>query len=148
MAQNISDQFASELMSHSIDLARFERHEAEVLLRMFRDLEAELVAQLKRVDPMEPTLSVYQRQRAEKLLAYVRPIVRDGYTTIARKNASDLKGIALTEASLVHDLGTELVVDSLFSVGVPEATLRAMVSDLVIAGKPLRKWWARKRRRR
>jgi hypothetical protein len=140
---NISDQFASELMAHSIDLGRFESHEREVLLKVFRDLEAQLIAQLKRVDPTEPSLSVYQRQRAENLLAYVRPIVAQAYREMYFTSRRELQALAVTEATLVHDLGAELVVESLFSVGVPEATLKAMVSDLVLEGRPLRQWWSR-----
>jgi SPP1 gp7 family putative phage head morphogenesis protein len=139
---NISDRLASELMSHSIDLGRFESHEREVLLRIFRDLETEIVEQLTRIDPTAPTLSTYQRQRAEKLLSVVRQPLRENYTQMARTEAKDLKQLAIQEAALMQTLGAEVVVDGLFSVGVPTATLRAMVDDLVIQGKPLRRWWS------
>jgi SPP1 gp7 family putative phage head morphogenesis protein len=139
---NVSDSFASELMAHSIDLGRFEAHEREKLLKVFRALETKLVEQLRRFDPTDVSQR-YQRQRVEALLAYVRPIIRQDYTQIGQTNARDLKQLALTEASMTHDLGAELVVDTLFSVGVPEATLRALVTDGLIAGRPLRQWWSR-----
>jgi SPP1 gp7 family putative phage head morphogenesis protein len=142
MAQNISDQFASELMAHSIDLGRFEAHEREVLLKIFRVLESELIEQLRKFDPTDVSQR-YQRQRVEALLAYVRPIVRQDYTQIGQTNARDLKALAIQEAAGMQALGAELVVDTLFSIGVPQATIRALVTDGVIEGRTLRQWWSR-----
>jgi SPP1 gp7 family putative phage head morphogenesis protein len=140
---NVSDQFASELMSHAVNLGRFESHEAAKLLQIFEALEAELIRQLRWHDPTEPTLTVYQRQRAEKLLAHVRSVIGDYYRQMHRTLRVDLRELATTEATLTQALGAEIVVDTLFSVGVPETTLKAMVNDLILEGRPLKDWWSR-----
>jgi hypothetical protein len=140
---NISDQFASELMAHSIDLARFEAGERDKLLVIFRDLEAELVDRLRRSAPDEPTLSVYQRQRAERLLTDVRTVIAGSYRSMATTLRRDLKVLAITEAEGIQSLGAEMVVDGLFSTLPSEAVLRAMVDDLIIQGTPLQEWWSK-----
>jgi len=140
---NLSDTMASRLMADSIDLSRFEAGVTSKLVAIYRDLERQLIAYLLRYDPTAPSASAYQYRRADALLAEVRQVIRTSYTRMNRLEATDLKSLAVTEAASIQAMAVELTTIPLFSVSVPEATLRALVDDLTIQGQPLRTWWSR-----
>lgn len=138
---NMSDQMAAHLMAASIDLARFESRERLKMLTRLRALERQLLAELRAIDPTEPSGLPFQRRRLDKLLAEVQGVIQTAYRGMATTLRGDLRELAVVEAAGVHALGAEFVVETLFS-GLPsEATLKVMVKDLVIQGKPLHAWW-------
>ena len=140
---NMSDRLATELVANAIDLGRFDTGEQQKLLRLLKPLEAELIAELKRVDPTEPIRSAFQQARIEKLLMAVRGTIASAYRPMATTLRRDLKELAIESAASMQGLVAELTVDSMFSVLPSEAVLRSLVDDLTLQGVPLQRWWSR-----
>jgi hypothetical protein len=140
---NISDDLASAWTAHDVDLTKFEAREQKKLLELFKDLERELIRDLQRIDPTGPTLTAWQRARAEKLLASVRKTIREHYRKLQRTQQSDLRRLAQTEVQFTLTTVNATVAAPVLTIGVGDALLKAMVNDLVVQAVPSREWWSR-----
>jgi hypothetical protein len=139
----IADALADDFLAHAIDLARFEEAERQKLLRVFQELERTLIRELQTVDPPGPQSVIWQRRRAEALLAHVRTVIADHYRLGASTLRSDLRQLASTEVAFTTQTVNATVGTSVLTVGVSEPTLKAMLDDLVIQGAPAQEWWSR-----
>lgn len=151
MPDNIATQIADALLLRQLRVARVEAGVRAAVLRLLQATEADILDALKRLDPSEPGALVWRKRRLEHLLTTIRPVIQDGYGTIADDTGKALLDIASAEVE-----GTALAMNQTIGVNliqprVAEVTLRALVNDTLLptASTPQdlsatgREWWRR-----
>lgn len=128
---------AGALIAQGIDLIRLEASYNRAVLRVLADMEREVVGKLTGRRP----LTAYSRERLLNLLAEVRSTIAQAYVQIRQE--VDLPGVAIVQSSAVSG-AIQDTIGAKFDVGTPSvATLRSMVSDILIQGAPSADWWRR-----
>ncbi len=129
--------------SHALDLLRVEAGERRRIRKLLTDLEAELVAQLAKVDPTGVQRESYRVQRLEKLLAQVKDTIAASYRAASQELSGELAELAEIEAEFaVRTLNgaTEL---ELFSGLLTRSQARALIGEVLVMGAPVSEWWSR-----
>lgn len=138
-----NDQLASGFLILIIDLMRYTESVRQDALFTLRGLEEDLTQQINESD-IYSTIRIASRQRRiEALLTQVRATIATAYTTAAVASAKQYLDIAKTAS-----LGSLKLVENIFeneiqTVATSPARLRAIVSDVIIQGAPLKDWWAK-----
>ena len=119
-------------LENAIKLERFSAGEKAKVLKILTDLQRELKAKLA-LD-----LTDFGKARVKKLLKEATAIIDGYYGDIQGK--IDLSNLAKIEAtataSTFATIGLEAAIPT-------EAVLRALVSDTLLQGAPLKAWWAK-----
>lgn len=128
---------ADALTAHSVNLLRLAGGFTKAVLLVLTELERDLIAKLT----TGPELTTISRQRLLDLLAETRSAIAQGY--VDARAELDLKGVAQLEVEQVQQ-ATHLAIGDTLTTGLPNAaTMRALVSDLLIQGAPSAEWWSR-----
>jgi SPP1 gp7 family putative phage head morphogenesis protein len=138
MPTSLAAPLGDRFLLHSINLLRFSANERRVILKMLKRLENDLVARLLATEG----LTLAQTRRMEALFVASESIIQQSYKTVARQQQASLLDVAQYEVEQTTVLVNRTVGAPLMSVGVPEATLRALVADDIVLGLPAKDWWA------
>lgn len=142
-----NEDIAQAATVHAVDLRRFDAKTRKDVLVLLEQLEKALIDSL-RLSGIEgegqvQTLTPFQRQRAERLLASVTETIRTAYRGIDFSMSDQLAGLSESEGIWVKTiLDRGLGIDTLTTIPGPNF-LRAIASDVLIQGAPSSEWWAR-----
>jgi len=121
-----------ETLSHQVNLLRFIAGERKKVLAILDQLQRELKAKLA-LD-----LTDFGKARVKKLLKEATTIIDGYYGDIQGK--IDLSNLAKIEATATAQTFATIGLEAAIPT---EAVLRALVSDTLLQGAPLRAWWAK-----
>lgn len=122
-----------KFLSHQIDLFRFTAGERKRVLSLLEDMEKELVGNLA-----NNNLTDFGKARANKLLKECIEAIDDYYKEIGKQ--IDLPGFVVNEAEFTAKTFVGIGLDA----SIPtQATMKALVSDTLLQGAPLKDWWAK-----
>lgn len=121
---------ADEILSNAIRVERFTAGEQKKLLGVFLQMQTELKAKLAN------GYTPYEKTRLTKLLKDCTAIINTFYVGV--QSEFDYVGLAKAEAA-----ATQTAIASIgLEASLPSAAvLKAMVSDSLIQGAPLKDWW-------
>jgi hypothetical protein len=121
---------ADEILSNAIRIERFTASEKKKLFKVFLQMQTELKAKLA------SGFTPYEKTRLTKLLKDCTAIINTFYVGI--QSEFDFVGLAKAEAA-----ATQTAIASIgLEASLPSAAvLKAMVSDSLIQGAPLKDWW-------
>jgi len=123
---------ADEILSRQITLMRFSAGEKQKVFQIFLQMQDELKAKLQN------GFTSFERARIAKLLAECTKIINGFYDGI--QSQFDFSGLAKAEAEASIKAMAVIGLD----VSIPSASvLKAMVSDTLLQGAPLKAWWAK-----
>lgn len=138
-----NDRIADLFTEHAIDLIRLEAGERRQIRSILRDLEADLAAQVARVDPTGPARQTYRIQRLEKLLKQVRDTIRASYRQADQALRNELMELADIEADFTARAINEGIRFDLADARMTREMARALVGDVLVQGAPVAEWWSR-----
>lgn len=141
MAAN--DKIADLFAAHAIDLLRVEAGQRKAVTRLLTDLEADLVAQLARIDPTGVSRQSARVARLEKLLDQVRGSIRSAYRGAGTLLTSELRELADIEVAFTARAINEGLGLQLATATITRAQATALVGDLLVQGAPVADWWSR-----
>lgn len=121
---------ADEILSNAIRIERFTASEKKKLFKVFLQMQTELKAKLA------SGFTPYEKTRLTKLLKDCTAIINTFYGGI--QSEFDYVGLVKAEAA-----ATQTAIASIgLEASLPSAAvLKAMVSDSLIQGAPLKEWW-------
>jgi SPP1 gp7 family putative phage head morphogenesis protein len=121
---------ADEILSNAIRIERFTASEKKKLFKVFLQMQTELKAKLA------SGFTPYEKTRLTKLLKDCTAIINTFYGGI--QSEFDYVGLVKAEAA-----ATQTAIASIgLEASLPSAAvLKAMVSDSLIQGAPLKDWW-------
>lgn len=118
-----------------IDLMRLAVGERIKALALLEKMRKELIAKIATED-----LTVFGKRRASQLLSEANEVIDDYYSQINAKISKTLDGLATHETEAT----TKIMVDAGLDAALPsQATMSAIVSDVLIMGAPSKDWWAK-----
>ena len=125
-------QIADKILSHQISLFRFTAGEKKKVFALFLEMQKELKAKLQN------GFTSYEKERITKLLKECTAIINGYYTDV--QSQFDFVGLAKAEAAAS--------MNAMASIGLQPsiptaAVLKAMISDTLLTGAPLKDWWAK-----
>ncbi|MEP0147084.1 phage minor head protein [Pseudophaeobacter sp.] len=140
---SVNERILELITDRSLDLQRFtasQRREASAFLK---ELEAEIVTQIARIDPMGVDRATYQSKRLEKLLQQVRETIRTAYRARGAELTGELKELAEIEAAFAASSVNSAVGVSLMTDGMTRGQLSALLDGVLVQGAPISEWWER-----
>lgn len=138
-----NDRIADLFTDHALDLQRLAAGEARTVARFLRDLEADLVAQLVRVDPTGVGRQSARASRLARLLDQVRETIRQSYRKIGSTVRAELIELADIESAFVTRAINRGVGFGLATNNLTRNAAVSLVGDLLVQGAPVSDWWAR-----
>lgn len=134
----IEANIADELLTHHLDLMRFEVSVRARVLRILTELQTELVVTLNRSD-----ITAFTRIRQSQLFDDVTAVIDKYYADVA----AELSAATAATASTATSHASAVINSSLqtpFSLGLPTATyLKQLASNTLIQGAASAEWWAK-----
>ena len=125
-------QIADKILSHQISLMRFTAGEKKKVFALFLQMQRELTAKLQN------GFTSYEKERITKLLRECTAIINGYYTDV--QSQFDFVGLAKAEAAA----STNAIASIGLQPSIPTAAvLKAMISDTLLTGAPLKDWWAK-----
>jgi hypothetical protein len=125
-------QIADKILGHQISLMRFSAGEKKKVFSLFLQMQMELKAKLQN------GLTSYEKERITKLLKECTAIINGFYSDV--QSEFDFVGLAKAEAAA----STKAMASIGLNPSIPTAAvLKAMVSDTLLTGAPLKDWWAK-----
>ena len=123
---------ADQIISHQISLMRFSAGEKQKVFKLFLQMQAELKAKLQN------GFTSYEKTRITKLLKECTAIINSFYSGV--QSEIDFVGLTKAEAAASQKAMIEIGLEA----SIPSASvLKAMVSDALLQGAPLKDWWAK-----
>ena len=137
----LSDEFADAFVFRNIDIMRFEASERRRVVGLLRELEAELIAALKDVDPTEPARVSAQRERIVMLEAEVYKASARAYRRINRTYEKNL--IPLAEMVGEDTVSTANAISGirLLRGKITEQQAERLAENLLVEGARASEWW-------
>jgi SPP1 gp7 family putative phage head morphogenesis protein len=137
-----AEAVADEVRAHAVDLLRFDAHLRNRALKLLREVERELVKRLTESE-IGDGLTAAARVRLQSLLANTRATIGTAYGELYTTTSNLLEGLAAVETTFASAAVNGALQVELLTTALAPAQLRAIVSDAMIEGAPLKEWFER-----
>jgi len=132
-----------EIITHSLHL---ERMKVDVKVRVFtflKQLEAELVQDLVKIDPTGAKAKTFQVARLRALLRQTRESIKTYYSKSSVTHATALTDTAKKESEFAKLAVDKAIGVDLSTVALTHDQLLAVTGNTIIQGAKSRDWWAK-----
>ncbi len=140
---SVNEEIADRIRIHALDFERFAAGLRRRVLELLLALEADLIAQLRALDPTEPVVREFREARLERLLEQTRASIAEGYAAVNGEVLDDLAEVAEIAAVGAAAAVNEVVGVSVMTVALAPERARALVDETMIEGAPSADWWAK-----
>ena len=137
----VAEQLADRFVGHEVNLMRLAESERETVFRMLGGLQTDLLQKMEGQIPL-PGFGTFSQRKTQALFSLTDTLIAQKYGQIAREHQSTLVDLAEFESERTRKLINTQVGVALLSVGVPLSTLKALVNDDLVDGRPAKEWWA------
>lgn len=139
----VNAQILDLITDRALDLQRFSAGQRKEVTKFLKELEAELVSLLAKIDPVGVQRSRYRDQRLEDLLRQVRDTIKAGYRAQGLVLIGELRELAELEAKLAAASVNDTVGIALMDNALTRAELGALADGVLVQGAPVTEWWER-----
>jgi hypothetical protein len=140
---SVNEEIADRIRIHALDFERFAADLRRRVLELLLALEADLIAQLRALDPTEPAVREFREARLGRLLEQTRASIAEGYAAVNGEVLDDLAEVAEIAAVGAAAAVNEVVGASIMTVALAPERARALVDETMIEGAPSADWWAK-----
>jgi SPP1 gp7 family putative phage head morphogenesis protein len=140
---SVNEEIADRIRIHALDFERFAAGLRRRVLELLLALEADLIAQLRALDPTEPAVREFREARLERLLEQTRASIAEGYAAVNGVVLDDLGEVAEIAAVGAAAAVNEVVGASIMTAALAPERARALVDETMIEGAPSADWWAK-----
>lgn len=138
---SVNSQIVDLATGHSVNLARVEAGVRGQVLRHLRNLESDLVRQVRKVDPTK-VRTAFQQARLNALLQQTRGTIASAYGAIHKATGTEYRNIAKMESDMAREMINAPVGVDLASVALSPEMLKNISNGVLIAGAPSKEWWS------
>ena len=141
---NVNEQILDKITGDAINIQRYEATVQRQVIQQLRDLEAQIVSELKASNVVTAVRKQTQDKRLTALLKKTRNTIAVAYKDIANTQLVILSEVAeLSELQTVNALNKSIKAN-ISSPVMSKSMLNAIASKTLIEGSPTKEWWARK----
>ncbi|KIC12867.1 hypothetical protein RA19_00220 [Leisingera sp. ANG-M1] len=139
----INTRILDLITDRALDLQRFTAGQRRDAARFLKELEAEIAAQLARIDPTGVARASYRAKRLAALLKQVRETIRAGYRSHGAELIGELRELAELEAAFAASSVNTAAGVHLMTDGMTRGQLSALLNGVLVQGAPVTEWWER-----
>ena len=143
MPENVSDQLADDYINHAVNLQRVTADVRRKTIGYLEELQRELVEKLREIDPTQPALSRFRKERLQKLLDQTRATINTAYVDMRKASDSEIRELVVMEGDFAVKTINNTIKADLVSVKWTPELINSVMSDTLIEGAPSRAWWGR-----
>ena len=141
---NVNEKILDKITGDAINIQRYESTVQRQVIQQLRDLESQIVSELKLSNVVDAVRKQTQDKRLKALLKKTRNTIAVAYKDIANSQLVILSEVAeLSELQTVNALNTS-IKSNISSPVMSQTMLKTIASDTLIEGSPTKEWWARK----
>ena len=141
---NVNEKILDKITGDAINIQRYEATVQRQVIQQLRDLEAQIVSELKASNVVTAVRKQTQDKRLTALLKKTRNTIAVAYKDIANTQLVILSEVAeLSELQTVNALNKSIKAN-ISSPVMSKSMLNAIASKTLIEGSPTKEWWARK----
>ena len=141
---NVNEKILDKITGDAINIQRYESTVQRQVIQQLRDLESQIVSELKSSNVVDAVRKQTQDKRLKALLKKTRNTIAVAYKDIANSQLVILSEVAeLSELQTVNALNTS-IKSNISSPVMSQTMLKTIASDTLIEGSPTKEWWARK----
>ena len=133
----INDELASEILSRELSLNRYDASLRNKSIEVLRELEDKIQSILR------GNLSSFNRTQLNEKLRLIRETINEHYQTIAELTATELAGVATSEADFMQNTVNDLTKAEVFSEKPSLSQLSILAGTVLIQGAIIASWWKR-----
>jgi hypothetical protein len=138
---NISDEFAGEFVSHTVDLLRYQEGLRGEVAGMLQNLADDLEAKVRKSDVNGIKQTQYQIKRQEALLKQADKTIAAAYRDLDTHVSNQLLEIADIQKERSIKIVNDVFGANILSVDWTPKDLQVLVSNTMIQGAPSADWW-------
>ena len=141
---NVNETILDEITGDAVNIQRYEGTVQKQVIKQLKDLEGQIVSELKSSNVVDAVRKQTQDKRLKALLKKTRNTIAVAYKDIANSQLVILSEVAeLSELQTVNALNTS-IKSNISSPVMSQTMLKTIASDTLIEGSPTKEWWARK----
>ena len=141
---NVNEKILDTIIGDAVDIQRYEATVQRQILKQLKDLEGQIVTELKNSNVITAVRKQTQDKRLTALLKKTRNSIGTAYKAISKSQTVILSEVAeLSELQTVNAINKSIKAD-LASSSMSRNTLNAIASNTLIEGSPTKQWWSRK----
>ena len=137
-----NERLAEQLRRRTLYLLRHQASVRGELNRYIDNLEKAIVASIITIAPSEPARELYRRQRLDKLIEEVAQLVTSTYRDMGALHRAEMRELAAVEAGYLVQAVNDIASRNLITMALPASAALEMVDTALIAGAPMKEWWA------
>lgn len=141
---NVNEKILDTIIGDAVDIQRYETTVQRKILKQLKDLEGQIVTELKNSNVITAVNKQTQNKRLSVLLKKTRSSIGTAYQAISKSQTVILGEVAeLSELQTVNAINKSIKAD-LASSSMSRTSLNAIASNTLIEGSPTKQWWSRK----
>jgi hypothetical protein len=137
LAQVLADRFIGQ----QVNVLRLSVSEQARTFRMLGQLQSRLLVKMNQQIP-EPGFGSFTQQRLGALYRLTDQIIQQQYTQISTSHNQTLVEVSRLQGQQARTIINAVIGVPLLSVGVPLNSLKALIRDDLVDGRPATYWWA------
>lgn len=137
----VADIIADRFVGHQVDLLRLSESERDTVFRLLGQLQTDLLTKMDRQIPL-PGFGTFKQQRLQALFTLTDKLIQQKYGQISREHQASMIDLSEFESERTRSLINKHLGVALLNVGVPLSTLKALVNDDIVEGRPAKEWWS------
>ena len=141
---NLNEKILDKINADAINIQRYEATVQRQVIKQLRDLEAQIVSELKASNVITAVRKQTQNKRLTALLKKTRETIAVAYKDIANSQLVILSEVAeLSELQTVNAINKSIKAN-IISPSMNKTMLKTIASDTLIEGAPSKVWWSRR----
>lgn len=137
----LAEQIADRFIGQQVNMLRLAQSEREQVLTMLGRLQSRVLAKMDQQIPL-PGFGTFTQQRLGALYRVTDKLIDQQYTQIMTRHTHTLVEVSGLQSAQTRKIVNAVIGVPLMTVGVPLPTLKALVNDDLVDGRPAGYWWA------
>jgi SPP1 gp7 family putative phage head morphogenesis protein len=143
MLTSISNQFADEFTGHSVNLLRFSESVRTKVVGMLKQLEEDLVSQIRDIDIGSTKGPSWRLSRLNELLKQTRKTISTAYLSSTEQLQSQLLRLSEIETKASVKLINDVIGADLAGIGIQKSVLKELATQSIVNGAIQSDWWSK-----
>jgi len=137
-----NEELFDDIIRHQVGLRRFTEAQLRALRKLLRAADEDLLDQIQNhLRRLDRTRGGVTLERLEELLTDVRQSRTEAMRELYRHFSEEMRGLAVAEGALEVATLNQAIPIVFDTARVPNATLRALITNSPVRGRQMRKWF-------
>jgi SPP1 gp7 family putative phage head morphogenesis protein len=129
------------LIQNQVDLERYGEGVKKQIFSLLTGLQDEIAGQIAKYDPAAPALTKWRLERMKKLNSTLSRVLKDSFAEIKALSDRELKDLVKFQAEAIPKIFNVALGVDIFDVTLTPGFLKSVVSNTLIDGNIIGKWW-------